>query len=94
MKLPVKGFLLQELCRRSQSWDTGLVGAAMADYGLRGQHACNTLHIALDELASAGLIERVNSTLEDGMLQFCYRLTDFGRQRMADTGLSLEEAVA
>jgi len=92
MKLHLKGFLLQELARLDVGWDTRLVGAALDTYGLSGLHWCNTLHIALDELSSAGLIERLEARLEDGLLQFCYRITAFGRTRMADTGLDQEAA--
>lgn len=92
MKLHLKGYLLQRLSRRSDDWDTRLVGEVLAEYGLQGLHWCNNLHIALDELASGGLIEPLEARLMDGQLQFRYRLTDFGRQRMADTGLLTEAA--
>ena len=50
------------------------------------------MRIALDELAAGGLICAVDEVLDDapgrtGRLRFNYRLTDFGRQRMLDTGL-------
>jgi hypothetical protein len=92
MRPPLKGYLLQTLLGCGESWDFRLVEAGLAAYGLRGAHWYNTLQVALDELASAGLTERLESRLAEGRLQFRYRLTEFGRQRMADTGLLPAEA--
>lgn len=87
MKPPLKVYLLQSLLGRGESWDFRLVEAGLAAYGLRGGHWHNSLHVALDELASAGLIECQEARLAEDRLQFRYRLSEFGRQRMADTGL-------
>ncbi len=52
-----------------------------------------TLRIALDELAAAGLIKRIESKLEiingKAKLVFKYQVSDFGITRMVDTGLLL-----
>lgn len=93
MKLHQKGFLLVELSRRDAAWDHEVVARALAEYGLSGRHSVNSLRIALEELAAAGLIERIDERLDDGShveagkVLFRYRLTDFGIQRMRDTGL-------
>lgn len=92
MKLPIKGFLLQSLFKAGECWDDRLIDEAFAAYGLSGRQWHNTLSVALDELASAGLTERRDFRLSGERLGFCYRLSDFGRQRMRDTGLLPEGA--
>ena len=63
------------------------------EYELQGHYWINHFSIALDELASAGLINRIGHRLDDGeaiakdRLLFKFALSDFGRQRMLDTGL-------
>jgi hypothetical protein len=93
MKLHHKAFLLVEISKVSSIWDSDLIAKAMKEYGLSGKHWINTLRIALDELASAGLIVRVSSRIDDGKqllpgaLLFHWKLSEFGRTRMRDTGL-------
>jgi hypothetical protein len=93
LKLHQKGFLLTALSRESVAWDYALVARTVAEYGVAGRRGINAIRIALDEMASAGLIERVEERLDDGAhfavgkVLFRYRLTDFGRRRMQDTGL-------
>ena len=96
MKLHQKGFLLVALSREDTAWDYALVAKALAEYGVAGRRWVNTIRIALDEMASGGLIARVEERLDDGAyvaagtVLFRYRLTDFGRQRMTDTGLAVK----
>ena len=93
MKLHQKGFLLVQLSGARSLWDHELVAAAMAEYGLAGRHWVNTLRVALEELAAAGLVARIDERLDDGShvgagkVLFNYRLSEFGRRRMRDTGL-------
>lgn len=93
MKLHQKGFLLVELSRKETAWDYELVARSLAEYGVRGRHWINTIRVALDEMAAGGLIERTEERLDDGThveagkVLFRYRLSDFGRRRMKDTGL-------
>lgn len=93
MKLPQKGFLLVTLNQYRSQWDFELINLAMAEYGLNGDYWINHFSIALDELASAGLIIRIGHRLDDGnaiapdRLLFDFMLSDFGRERMLDTGL-------
>jgi hypothetical protein len=53
--------------------------------------AAGSVRVALDELAAGGLIlrqgERLLQDAARQRLSFCYALSDFGRQRMRDTGL-------
>ncbi len=97
MKLHQKGFLLVALSRADSQWDHELVAAAMAQYGLAGRRWVNTLRVALEELAAAGLVARIGEQLDDGghagagKVLFNYRLSEFGRTRMRDTGLLQED---
>lgn len=91
MKLHQKGFLLLALNRVPDAWDYQIIATALAEYGLSGQYWENNLRVALDELAAAGLISKIDQKLETASgksrLRFHYRLSDFGRSRMLDTGL-------
>lgn len=93
MKLHQKGFLLVEISKVSSIWDSDLIAKALKEYDLSGDYWVNSMRVALDELAAAGLIVRVSSRLEQrkptlpGGLRFNWRLSEFGRSRMRDTGL-------
>ena len=91
MKLHQKGYLLVELSKVADVWDQVLIKQALAEYALTGEYWSNNLRVALDELASAGLIARIDQRLETNSgtstLHFCYQLTAFGKTRMIDTGL-------
>jgi hypothetical protein len=91
MKLHQKGFLLVELSRSTSMWDQELVHRALREYGLAGRYWENALRIALDELAAAGLITRLEQKLESiggrPTLMFLYEVSKFGHSRMLETGL-------
>ncbi|MGZ8251287.1 MAG: hypothetical protein ACXW1P_02950 [Methylophilaceae bacterium] len=91
MKLHQKGYLLVELSKAANLWDYQLINKALFEYGESGAYREKTLRIALDELAAAGLIKRIEEKLETkwgkAKLYFRYQLSDFGRTRMQDTGL-------
>jgi len=89
MKLHHKGYILVELERHEMRWDKPLIDAAMTEYNLNGDYWIKHFSIIMDELASAGLISREDHRLDNlsDRLMFKYRLSDFGRQRMRDTGL-------
>lgn len=93
MKLHQKAFLLVEISKASSIWDSDLIAKAMKEYSLSGKYWINTLRVALDELAAAGLIVRVSTRIDDGKqllpgaLLFQWKLSEFGRTRMRDTGL-------
>lgn len=93
MKLHQKAFLLVEISKAASIWDSDLIASAMQEYGLSGKYWINTLRVALDELAAAGLIVRVSTRIDDGKklipgaLLFQWKLSEFGRTRMRDTGL-------
>ncbi len=91
MRLHQKGYLLVELSKVASIWDFQLIEKTLLAYEERGEFREKTLRIALDELAAAGLIRRIDEKLETvrgkSRLLFKYQLSDFGRTRMADTGL-------
>src|ERR1035437_3581666 len=91
--LPKKGFLLVEISKVSSIWDSDLIAKALKEYDLSGAYWINNLCVVLDELTADGLIARIESKLDDGThitpgrVLFNYRLSNFGRARMQDTGL-------
>lgn len=91
MKLHQKGYLLVELSQAASLWDDTLITLALHEYGLAGDYWEKNLRVALDELAAAGLITRIEEKLKSvqgkSTLMFRYQLSDFGRTRMLDTGL-------
>lgn len=97
MKLHQKGFLLVEMSKVTDVWDELLIDKTLREYGHEGEYWDNTIRVALDELAAAGLLKRLESRLKPvhgkTKLTFRYALTDFGRARMLDTGLLEEVAV-
>jgi hypothetical protein len=91
MKLHQKGFLLVTLSNVSSMWDDQLIENVCSEYEESSDFIEKTLRIALDELSAAGLINRIESKLETvnskTQLLFNYKLSDFGKSRMVDTGL-------
>jgi hypothetical protein len=94
MKIHQKGFLLITLSQVEDIWDYILVERALSEYALSGIDAMNTFYVALNELAAAGLIMRIEEKLvnnpavaREARLAFRYKLSDFGRERMLETGL-------
>jgi hypothetical protein len=97
MKIHQKGYLLVELSKVEDIWDDELIAKTLSEYGHEGAYWENTIRVALDELAAAGIISRLHAKLEPlhgkPTLMFCYKLSEFGKARMIDTGL-LHEGVA
>ncbi|MDT8282724.1 MAG: hypothetical protein RQ982_07920 [Gammaproteobacteria bacterium] len=89
MQLHHKGYLLVLLEKKQCEWDKPLIKSAMQAYQLSGRYWFNHFSIILDELASAGLILRENHQVDTvtDRLMFQYAMSDFGRERMRDTGL-------
>jgi len=89
MKLHHKGFVLVSLADLQVSWDDKLIVLAMNEYELEGQYWTNHFSVILDELASAGLITRLDHRLDANSqrLMFQYAMSDFGIKRMQATGL-------
>jgi hypothetical protein len=100
VKLHQKGYLLVQLAGVTALWEAELIARATEAYGLKGQYAENGVRVALDELAAAGLITRIESRLEqtspavEERVVFRYGLSGFGQTRMLDTGLLSGSGVA
>lgn len=92
MKLHQKAFLLIEISKVNSILDSDLIEMAMKEYGMSGKKI-HALRVALDELAAAGLIVRVSSRLNKGKkmlpgaLLFHWRISEWGRTRLRDTGI-------
>ena len=93
MKVHQKAYLLLALNKSGSLWDYELIKKTLLEYNESGAFREKTLSIALDELAAAGLISRVEEKLDtiggQSKLCFKYKLSDFGVSRMVDTGLLL-----
>jgi len=93
MKLHHKGFLLISISKSGGIWDQQLIEKVFTEYDESGDFREKTIRIALDELAAAGLIKRIENKLEtingQAKLLFKYQVSDFGITRMVDTGLLL-----
>lgn len=93
-KIHMKGYLLCTLHGSPDGlWDHEIVAATLEEYRLSGGYWKGLVRVTLADLYSSGLIEHAGEALDDGVhfargrVLFKYRLTDFGRRRMTDTGL-------
>ncbi len=93
MAIHVKGRILQYLLGNEPLWDYQITEKILREYNLSGEYWKGTVRVSLADLFSCGLIESVAEEIDDGThfgcdkVLFRYRLTDFGRSRMQDTGL-------
>lgn len=91
--LHFKGYMLQMLADHDALWDYEVAGAAMRDYDLEGEYWYGTIRLLLTDLFSGGLIDEVATTVDPDKsfgrekILFKFRLTDFGRERMEQSGL-------
>ena len=96
MKMHQKGFLMVQLSQCNSMWDYELITKMLSEYSLSSLHWTSTIRVALEELASAGLVTRVAAKVSDGThagigkVLFEYKLSEFGRNRLNDTGLLQE----
>ena len=93
-KLHLKGHMLRVLLGKPDGlWDHEVARETMREYGLQGAYWKGTVRVTLSDLYSGGLIEEVDEALDDGTyfeagkVLLKYRLTNFGRERMLDTGI-------
>lgn len=89
----IKGRILQLLAESDTLWDHQIWERIFAEYGLSGDYWVGTVRMTLTDLYSGGLIDQLESTVDPELsggrelLLNQYRLNDFGRQRMRQTGL-------
>lgn len=89
----IKGYMLQQLASRGEMWDHEIANDVMRAYNLSGEYWNGTVRLTLADLHSSGLLNEVEKTVDpdksfgEEKLLFKYTLTQFGRERMRDSGL-------
>ncbi|WP_426396666.1 hypothetical protein ACN9M1_01125 [Ralstonia sp. R-29] len=90
MKLHMKGYILQLLASGDALWDSDIAHRTCVEYGKpEDEYWVGNVRAILADLYSGCLVETPEDTLDEatGKVHFRYAITEFGRQRMADTGL-------
>lgn len=90
MKLHTKGYVLQLLAESDGLWDSDIAHRTCIEYGKpEDEYWTGNIRAILADLYSGGLVQTPEDTLDEatGKMHFRYVITEFGRQRMADTGL-------
>jgi hypothetical protein len=90
----MKGFILRLLEKaKSGLWDYEIAKETLAEYGYSGAYWKGEVRLALTDLYSGGLVEDLEDRIDEGdrfapgKLLVKYKLSDFGRERMVQTGL-------
>ncbi len=90
----MKGFILQLLAKNPDGlWDHEISKETLAQYDCTGDYWKSTVRVTLTDLYSGGLVEELEDRLDQGehfgpgKVLVKFRLSDFGRSRMQDTGL-------
>ena len=92
-EMHIKGHILQLLARNESMWDYEVADEVMNSYGLSGDYWYGTVRLTLTDLYSGGLLDELDSTIDpeksfgQERLLIKFALNDFGRERMAQTGL-------
>lgn len=90
MKLHMKGYILQLLSTGKARWDGDIAHRTCQEYGKpEDDYWTGSIRAILADLYSGGLVQTPEDALDEatGKMHFRYAITEFGRQRMADTGL-------
>ena len=90
MKLHMKGYILQLLAANDTLWDSEIAHRTCIEYGKpEDEYWTGSIRAILADLYSGGLVQTAEDTLDEATnkVHFRYAITEFGRQRMADTGL-------
>lgn len=90
MKLHMKGYILQLLADGDGLWDGDIAHRTCIEYGKpEDDYWTGSIRAILADLYSGGLVQTPDDMLDEatGKMHFRYAITEFGRQRMADTGL-------
>jgi hypothetical protein len=89
----MKGYMLQLFATRGPLWDHEVADEVMREYGISGDYWYGTVRLTLTDLYSGGLLEEVETTVDPEKsggvekLLFRFDLTEFGRERMRQSGL-------
>ncbi|MBC3190663.1 hypothetical protein H7X46_06245 [Pseudonocardia sp. C8] len=92
-ELHIKGYILQLMARNGAMWDDDIARDVLGHYGLSGDYWYGTVRVTLTDLFSGGLLDELDTTVDPDRtggkpkLLFKFAVNDFGRERMAQTGL-------
>ena len=92
----MKGYVLQLFARRGPLWTDEVIDAVESEYGVSGAYWRGTVRLTLVDLYAGGLLSEQEATVDparshgEERVLFRYALTDFGRQRMAQSGLATD----
>lgn len=98
-KIHTKGRMLQIILAHTKGrnnkgiWDYDIARQILKEYGLSGSYAMGNVRLTLTDLSSGALIEIVEEKLDngehfgEGKILFKFALTDFGKERMQETGI-------
>ncbi|NMG42873.1 hypothetical protein GPA22_03865 [Aromatoleum toluvorans] len=88
-RVHIKGYILQLIAQAEGIWDNEIATAVCAEYGKDGAYWHGTVRVILTDLYSGGLVKSLEERFDayGDKMRFRFALSDFGRQRMADTGL-------
>jgi hypothetical protein len=88
-KVHIKGYILQLIADSEGIWDNEIASAVCEEYGEAGPYWQGAVRVTLTDLYSGGLITSSEERFDaySDKMRFRFRLSDFGRRRMADTGL-------
>ena len=91
--LHIKGYMLELLARQGAMWDYEIADQVMSAYDLSGDYWYGTVRLTLTDLYAGGLLEELEATIDpeksmgEEKVLFHYQLSDFGRERMQQSGL-------
>ena len=93
-KLHMKGYILRLLDERQDGlWDYEIAEKVLSEYRHSGAYWLGEVRVTLTDLFSSALLEEVEDRLDDGehfgvgKVLIKFRLSQFGRNRMVETGL-------
>lgn len=91
--LHIKGYMLRLLHEHGEMWDYDIANDVMDAFGLTGEYWHGTVRLTLTDLFSGGLLTEVDTAIDPerslGRVKILFRfaLTEFGVERMEQTGL-------
>ena len=88
-KVHIKGFILRQIAGTDGMWDSDIAASVCEEYGKQGPYWIGSVRVILTDLYSGGLVTSVEEKFDAyaDKMRFRFRVSDFGRQRMRDTGL-------
>lgn len=94
MKLHMKGYILCLLDEHEDGlWDYEIAHKVLAEYQHSGDYWLGEVRVTLTDLFSGAMLKEVDDRLDDGeyfgagKVLVKFKLSQFGRKRMIETGL-------